>query len=170
MFVEMSVRGPSSHGKEDCVMVHGFDICSGRSNFKAWLKDCKDILISLDQIDALYESTKPEEIPSASGKPSMELKSEEITRWNKMDQKACSTIRLCLSRNMVYDFIDDTTTIGIWNKLQAMYLQNDQMSVIYIQKKLITFRLSVGRLMRDHINKFESLYLDCVALGAKFEE
>ena len=138
----MAERGSSSRD-DDRVKVHGFDIVqfNGRSNFKAWQMDCKDILISLDQIDALDESLKPKEVPGTSSDPPAKPKPEDVARWNRMDMKACSTIRLCLSRNVAYNFADETTAIGIWRKLQSMYLHNDQMSVIYIQKKLITFRL-----------------------------
>lgn len=157
----MSERGSSSRD-DGYVKVHGFDILrfNGRNNFKAWQMDCKDILVSLDQFDSL----------DAKKKPSEKATEDQVEKWNKMDQKACSTIRLCLSRNVAYNFANEMTAKGIWDKLQDMYLQNDQMSVMYLQKKLFTFRLQPGKLMTDHINEFECLYSDCVSLGAKFED
>lgn len=87
---------------------------------------CKDILISMDQIDALDndwltinkekepDSNAEKQDPPADAQSSaMTLTQEEIVKRKKLDKKVCSTICLCLTHNVIYNFADETTTCGI---------------------------------------------------------
>jgi hypothetical protein len=42
-------------------------------------------------------------------------------RWENLDQKEKSTIRLCLSDSVLLNVSGEATTKALWNKLGALY-------------------------------------------------
>lgn len=124
MFVKMFVRASGSQG--NFIKVHKFNIEPfNEQNFKVWQIAYKVILISQDQIDALDNDwlfdkgkkplssyAKKWDPPTYAQSSAKALTPEEIARRNK-DQKNYSTIHLCLTRNVTYNFVDETTVRGI---------------------------------------------------------
>jgi len=45
-------------------------------------------------------------------------------KWKEMDDKALSTIQLCLSDATLQEVLSETTTMGLWNKLEETYMKN----------------------------------------------
>jgi gag-polypeptide of LTR copia-type len=58
-----------------------------------------------------------------TGQPE-ELEGEENSKeWAAMDEKALSTIQLCVSDSTLQEILTKTTT-GTWNKLEETFLKN----------------------------------------------
>ena len=43
-------------------------------------------------------------------------------QWDEMDEKALSTIQLCLSREVLREVINEKSTASIWSKLESLYM------------------------------------------------
>ena len=42
--------------------------------------------------------------------------------WEELDMKAVSSIQLCLVDELMYDVMDDVSTVIVWLKLESQYL------------------------------------------------
>ena len=49
---------------------------------------------------------------------------EEMTtaKWEEIDSKALSAIQLCLSNEVLKEVVKETTTKGIWEKFESLYM------------------------------------------------
>ena len=45
-----------------------------------------------------------------------------VVRWEEIDSKALSAIQLCLSNEVLREVGKETTTKGIWEKLESLYI------------------------------------------------
>lgn len=85
------------------------------NNFKALQKDCRDVMVSLNYIDALDKGKNHlQKLTYGAEKLKAVMPIvEEITRWNQIHQKTCSAIHLYMSHNVAYNFLTKTTAIVI---------------------------------------------------------
>ncbi|KAL5703085.1 hypothetical protein ACHQM5_028220 [Ranunculus cassubicifolius] len=149
-----------SDSKENSKKVHVFDIVKfdDKNNFTNWQTEVKDILISLKQIKALRE--KPEKL----------LKDWTDEDWEEFDLEACSTIRLCLTREITHNYSSEMSAKELWEKLQSMYMKKDLCTHLALRKKLYTFSWVEGRPLSDHINAFTKITCAMEDIGIKLED
>ncbi|KAL6183502.1 hypothetical protein ACLB2K_044913 [Fragaria x ananassa] len=79
----------------------------GKNNFSMWQVEVKDILVK----DGLSKAL--------DGKSQTMNENE----WISFDQQACSTIRLCLSKEIKHNVMTETSAKGIWEKLENLCLE-----------------------------------------------
>ncbi|KAL5715795.1 hypothetical protein ACHQM5_017567 [Ranunculus cassubicifolius] len=140
--------------------VHGFDVIkfNGKNNFSSWQTDCKDILVSLKQSKAL------------KGVPSPTPANWDKDAWEELDSMACSTIRLCLSRDVSETYKNETSAKTLWEKLEKMYLKKDLTSALYVRRKLYGLRMAPGKSLVDHINDFNKIFVEAANVEVKLED
>jgi hypothetical protein len=56
--------------------------------------------------------------------------------WEDLDAKTLSTIRLCLTDDVMFNIVGEDTTLGLWNKLESLYMMNSLTSKIYLKRQL----------------------------------
>jgi hypothetical protein len=56
--------------------------------------------------------------------------------WEELDAKALSTIRLCLADEVLFNIVGEDTTIGLWSKLESLYMTKSLTSRIFLKKQL----------------------------------
>jgi len=54
--------------------------------------------------------------------------------WKEMDLKAASTIYLCLADEVIYDVMDEETAIGLWSRLETLYMTKSLSNKLYLMK------------------------------------
>ena len=42
--------------------------------------------------------------------------------WEELDARVLSVIRLCLENEVLFNIFGETTTVGLWNKLERLYM------------------------------------------------
>jgi hypothetical protein len=42
--------------------------------------------------------------------------------WEDLDARALNTIRLCLADEVLFNIAEETTTTGLWTKLESLYM------------------------------------------------
>jgi hypothetical protein len=67
--------------------------------------------------------------------------------WKKLDQKAKSTIRLCLSDSILLNVSEEATTKDLWDKLGKLYQSKSLVNKIFLRKKLYNLRMRDGNSM-----------------------
>ena len=82
------------------------DKFNGKS-FELWKLKMKDLLVDIDQWIAVDPGTSPTRT--------------SIDDWKKLDQKAKSTIRLCLSDSVLLNVSEEATSKDLWENLGKLY-------------------------------------------------
>jgi hypothetical protein len=96
---------------------------NGKKNFELWKLKMRDLLVQQGLQKALAGRTK---------KP-VTMTNEE---WEDLDTKALSTICLCLADEVMFNIVGEDTTIGLWRKMESLYMTKTLTSIIYLKKQL----------------------------------
>ena len=57
-------------------------------------------------------------------------------KWEKMDTKALSAIQLCLSNEVLREVVKETTSKGIWEKLESLYMAKSVTNRLLLKSRL----------------------------------
>ena len=52
--------------------------------------------------------------------------------WEELDLKATNTIQLCLADEVIYNVIDEETVMGLWSRLEMLYVTKTNNIDIYV--------------------------------------
>ena len=105
----------ASSGKIDIEKFNG-------QSFELWKLKMEDLLVDKDQWIAVDLGTKP-----------MAMSDED---WSKLDQKAKSTIRLCVSDSIFLNVSGEATTKNLWEKLGTLYQSKSLVNKFFLRKKI----------------------------------
>ena len=117
---------------------------NGSNNFELWKVKMRDMLIQQGTEKALVGKTK---------KP-YDMSNED---WNEIDEKDLSVIRLCLVDDVLFNIVSETTAVGLWTKLESLYMTKSLTNKILLKRQLFTLRMKEGTKISDHLNAFNTL-------------
>ena len=109
-------------------------------SFELWKLKMEDMLVDKDQWIVVDPGTKP-----------MGVSDEE---WKKLDQKAKSTIRLCVLDSVFLNVSREATTKALWDKLGTLYQSKSLVNKLLLHKKLYNLRMKDGDSVIEHMNAF----------------
>ena len=87
-----------------------------------------------------------------------------------MDEKALSTIQLCLSREVLREVINEKSAAGIWSKLESLYMTKTLANKLRLKERLFTLRMSKGTPIQSHLDEFNSIIIDLENLDVKIDD
>ena len=90
----------------------------GTGNFGLWQTRVKDLLARQSISRALNEK-KPAKV--------------DDDKWKEMQAQACATIRLCLTDQIIYHVMDETSPKKIWDKLEEQFMSNTLTRKLYLK-------------------------------------
>lgn len=124
----------------------------GRINFSLWKCEVKDLLVR----DGLHHALK-----------GVEKKPKDMTDddWTEYDLQACSTIRMCLSKEVKHTVITESSAAAMWKKLEDTYMTKSLTTRIFAKLSLFEYTFKNGTSMVDHINGFSKLIADLLEQG-----
>ena len=70
----------------------------------------------------------------------------------EMDLKAASKIQLCLAYEVLYNVMDKKTAIGLWSRLETLYMTKSLSNKLYLKKQLYRLRMKEGTKILEHLN------------------
>lgn len=126
----------ASSGKIDIEKFNG-------QSFELWKLNTEDLLVDKDQWIMVDPSTKPTRV------------SDE--EWKKLDQKAKSTIQLCVSDSVLLNVSGEATAKALWDMLGTLYQSKSLVNKLFLQKKLYNLRMKDGNSMTEHLNAFNTM-------------
>ncbi|GJZ77012.1 retrovirus-related pol polyprotein from transposon TNT 1-94 [Tanacetum coccineum] len=88
----------------------------------------------------------------------------------ELNKKAHNAVILCLGNKVLREVTGETTTAGVWSKLETLYLTMSLANKLYLKKKLYTFCMTAGRKIFEHIDEFNKIVLDLGNIEVKFED
>ena len=112
-------------------------------SFELWKLKMEDLLVDKDQWIAVDPGTKP-----------MAMSDEN---WKKLDWKAKSTIRLCVSDLVLLNVSGEATTKNLWEKLGNLYQSKSLVNNLFLRKNLYNLRMKDGESVREHLNTFNTV-------------
>eukprot|EP00253_Pinus_taeda_P015691 PITA_15691 len=109
----------------------------------------EDLLVDKDQWVTVDPGTKPTGVSN-----------EE---WKKLDRKAKSTIRLCVSDSVLLNVSGEATAKALWDKLGTLYQYKSLVNKLFLQKKLYNLRMKDGDSVTEHLNEFNIVFDEIVS-------
>ncbi|GJU87384.1 retrovirus-related pol polyprotein from transposon TNT 1-94 [Tanacetum coccineum] len=88
----------------------------------------------------------------------------------ELNKKAHSAVILCLGNKVLREVTWETTTAGVWTKLETLYMTKSLANKLYLKKKLYTFYMPAERKIFEHIDEFNKIVLDLATIEVKFED
>lgn len=134
--------------------VEKFDGCG---NFSLWQIRVKDMLVQQGLIRVLR----------GRGKLSTAVKDEE---WKDLDEKATSTIRMCVADQVLFNIGNEETAVGLWEKLERLYLAKSVTTKLLLKQRLYALKMQEGGNLQEHFNAFNGLLSQLHVVGSKVEE
>ena len=92
---------------------------NGKS-FELWKLKMEDLLVDRDQWITVDLGTTPTRT--------------SIDNWKKLDRKAKSTIRLCLSNSVLLNVSYEATTKDLWDELGKLYQSNSLVNNFFLER------------------------------------
>ena len=77
--------------------------------------------------------------------------------WKKLDRKAKSKIRLCVSDSVLLNVSREATTKALWDKLGTLYQSKSLVKKLFLRKKLYNLRMKDGDSVTEHLNAFNTM-------------
>src|SRR3954465_1206486 len=90
--------------------------------------------------------------------------------WKEIDVKAKAIIILCLSDDVLYNVLNEDTAAGMWNRLESLYMIKSLSNQLYMKKQLYCLCMEEGTPILQHLNAFNKIVSDLLALEVKMEE
>ena len=89
--------------------------------------------------------------------------------WNELDGRDLSGIRLCLADDVLFNIVSEKTAVGLWTKLEKLYMTKSLTNRILLKRQLYGLRMKEGTLITDHLNVFNTLLVQLDSLDVKFD-
>ena len=114
-------------------------------SFELWKLKMEDLLVDKDQWIAVDPGAKPTTMSDED--------------WKKMDQKAKSTIRLCVLDSLLLNVSGEATVKNLWEKLGNLYQSKSLVNKLFLRKKLYNLRMKDGDSVIEHMNAFNTMVI-----------
>eukprot|EP00253_Pinus_taeda_P036710 PITA_36710 len=125
-------------------------------SFELWKLKMEDLLVDKDQWIMVDPGTKPAGVSN-----------EE---WEKLDRKAKSTIRLCVSDSVLLNVSGEATVKALWDKLGTLYRSKSLVNKLFLRKKMYNLRMKDGDSVREHLNVFNTMVRQLSSVDIKISD
>ncbi|MGV7953797.1 hypothetical protein PJO47_29485, partial [Mycobacterium kansasii] len=72
--------------------------------------------------------------------------------WNNLDKKALSSIRLCLTDEVLYNVMREKTATKLWAKLEDVYAKKSSKNRLHLKRQWYNFKMAEGGDLEAHIS------------------
>jgi len=90
--------------------------------------------------------------------------------WKKLDQKAKSTIRLCVLDLVLLNISGEVTAKALWDTLGNLYQSNSLVNKLFLRKKLYNLRMKDGDSVTEHLNTFNTVVSQLLSIHIKISD
>jgi hypothetical protein len=87
-----------------------------------------------------------------------------IDDWKNLDQKAKSTIRLCLPDSILLNVSREALTKELWDELGNFYQSKSLVNKPLLRKKMYNLRMRDGDSVRENLNAFNIVVSQLVSV------
>ena len=90
--------------------------------------------------------------------------------WKKMDQKAKSTLRLCVSDSVLFNVSGGAVVKALWDKLGTLYQSKSLVNKLFLRKMLYNLRMKDGDSVKEHLNAFNTVVIQLASIDIKISD
>ena len=90
--------------------------------------------------------------------------------WKKLDQKAKSRIRLCVSDSVLLNVSGEATVKALWDKLGTLYQSKSLVNKLFLRKKLYNLRMKDGDSVIENLNAFNTMVSQLESVDIKISD
>ena len=87
--------------------------------------------------------------------------------WEKLQQRATGTIRLCMAEEIMYQVMDIKSPREEWQKFESQYMSKSLMNKLYLKKRLYGLTMQDGSNLAQHVNIFNQIITNLVRIDIK---
>ncbi|CAE6218056.1 unnamed protein product [Arabidopsis arenosa] len=87
-----------------------------------------------------------------------------------MEEKAHSTIMLCLEDEVILEVSGETTAANMWKKLETLYMTKSLQNKLLLKRRLFALRMQEGTPLKDHLDQLNSVLLELRNIDVKVED
>ena len=90
--------------------------------------------------------------------------------YGLLEEKAHSTIMLCLADDVITEVADQETASKLWLKLESLYMTKSLTNKLLLKQRLFGLRMQEGTQLRDHLDQLNTLLLELRNIDVKVED
>ena len=94
----------------------------------------------------------------------------EAADLETLEDKAFSTVLLCLADEIIIEVSDEKTAASLWQKLESLYMTKSLTNKLLLKQRLFALRMQEGIELRDHLDKLNSILLELRNIDVKVED
>uniref|UniRef100_A0A0D2ZRY6 CCHC-type domain-containing protein n=1 Tax=Brassica oleracea var. oleracea TaxID=109376 RepID=A0A0D2ZRY6_BRAOL len=97
-------------------------------------------------------------------------KKSEAADLETLEEKAFSTILLCLVDEIIIEVSDEKTAASLWQKLESLYMTKSLTNKLLLKQRLFALRMQEDIELRDHLDKLNLILLELRNIDVKVED
>ena len=87
--------------------------------------------------------------------------------WKRLDRKAKSTIRLCVSDSVLLNVSGEAMAKAWWDKLGTLYQSKSLVNKLFLRKNMYNLRMKDGDSVTEHLNAFNTVVSQLLSADIK---
>ncbi|CAL1376211.1 unnamed protein product [Linum trigynum] len=96
-------------------------------------------------------------------------KSIDEEEWITLEEKAHSTILLCLADDIITEVAIEKTAAGLWLKLESLYMTKSLTNKLHMKQRVFSLRMEEGTPLRNHLDQLNTILLDLRNIDVKVD-
>ena len=128
----------------------------GVINFEIWHCEVRNALLVQGLKDAIASEPKPAETTKKD--------------WVRMNEVACAVIRSCLTQDIKYHVMNETSAKKIRDTLSDNYLTKSIENRLHLKRRLYRFTLQRGITVGEHLNSYAKLLADLLNVDVTIDD
>ncbi|XP_025982149.1 uncharacterized protein LOC114391650 [Glycine soja] len=94
----------------------------------------------------------------------------EASVLEQQEEKAHSLILLSLSDKVLYKVAEEQTVVGLWLKLEKLYMMKYICNKFLLKKRLFGLRMKEGASLKEHLDELNSILMELRDIDLKMED
>jgi hypothetical protein len=90
--------------------------------------------------------------------------------WEDLNARALNTICLCLENEVIFNIVGKETTMGLWNKLESLYMTKSLTNKIFLKRQLYNLQMLEVTKIVDHLNVFNTPICQLSSMDVKYKD
>lgn len=136
------------------VMKFDIEKFDGRINFGLWKVQVKDVLIQSGLHKALKGNTS----------------NMEDDKWEELDLRAASAIRLCLAKNVLANVQNLSSAKQLWEKLEGLYQAKGISNRLLLKEQFHNLRMDEGTKISDHLSTLNNIVSELESIKVEIDD